>query len=177
MPYVFAFVIMIVAAGALLLFRQPAEEAVVTNTDPAVEEAADMRAESANNVPEGFTPPTTPPPSAAEDTEVTADESAVASEAEASTETYSAMASYFTPNRTEHEMEVVLDLEGETIVDANVAYNGGTAQTPQHISFDEAYLTQVIGQDINNVQLSRVGGSSLTSAAFNEAVTDIKAQL
>jgi hypothetical protein len=177
MPYVFAFVIIIVAAGALLLFRQPAEEAVVTNTDPAVEEAADMRAESANNVPEGFTPPTTPPPSAAEDTEVTADESAVASEAEASTETYSAMASYFTPNRTEHEMEVVLDLEGETIVDANVAYNGGTAQTPQHISFDEAYLTQVIGQDINNVQLSRVGGSSLTSAAFNEAVTDIKAQL
>ena len=177
MPYIIVFVIMIVAAGALLLFRQPAEEAVVTNTDPAVEEAADMRAESANNVPEGFTPPTTPPPSAAEDTEVTADESAVASEAEASTETYSAMASYFTPNRTEHEMEVVLDLEGETIVDANVAYNGGTAQTPQHISFDEAYLTQVIGQDINNVQLSRVGGSSLTSAAFNEAVTDIKAQL
>jgi hypothetical protein len=74
-------------------------------------------------------------------------------------------------------MEVTLDLDGETIVDANVAYNGGTAQTPQHISFDEAYLTQVIGQDINNVQLSRVGGSSLTSAAFNEAVTDIKAQL
>ena len=177
MPYVFAFVIIIVAAGALLLFRQPAEEAVVTNTDPAVEEAADMRAESANNVPEGFTPPTTPPPSSAEDTEVTADESSVASEAEASTETYSAMASYFTPNRTEHEMEVVLELDGETIVDANVDYNGGTAQTPQHISFDEAYLTQVIGQDINNVQLSRVGGSSLTSAAFNEAVTDIKAQL
>jgi len=177
MPYVFAFVIMIVAAGALLLFRQPAEEAVVTNTDPAVEEAADMRAESANNVPEGFTPPTTPPPSSAEDTKVTADESAVDSEAEASTETYSAMASYFTPNRTEHEMLVTLELDGETIIDANVDYDGADAQTPMHTAFDNAYQNVVIGQNINTVELSRVGGASLSSEAFNEAVAEVRAQL
>lgn len=170
MPYIIAFVIIIVAAGALLLFRQPVDEPVTGNTDVSAEEA-NIESETQNNVPEGFTPPTTPPPAAEED-EMSSSES----EADA-TETYTAEAAYFTPNRTEHEMEVTLDLKGETVVGADVVYNGGPAQTPQHTSFDEAYLTQVIGQDINNVQLSRVGGSSLTSAAFNEAVEDIKQQM
>ena len=187
MPYVFAFVIMIVAAGALLLFRQPAEEAVVTNTDPAVEEAADMRAESANNVPEGFTPPTSPPPAASAEAETTIDEpepikaepvAVVAPEpAMLQNATYSAEASYFTPKRTEHEMLITLELQGETIVDANVDYDGAVAQTPNHTNFDNAYASQVIGQNINDIQLSRVGGASLTSNAFNEGVAEIKAQL
>jgi hypothetical protein len=177
MPYVFVFVIMIVAAGALLLFRQPAEEAVVTNTDPVVEEAPDMRPEAANNVPEGFTPPTTPPPSSAEETELTPAESEVTSEADKPTETYTAAASYFTPNRTEHEMMITLELAGKTVVDANIDYDGAIAQTPNHINFNNAYISQVIGQNINDIQLSRVGGASLSSNTFNEAVADIKAQL
>jgi len=169
MPYVIAFAIIIVAAGALLLFRQPVEEPVTANTSPAVE--------SENNVPEGFTPPTTPPPSAAVEGEVSTPEIETELEPAVSTETYSALASYFTPRRTGHEMLITLELEGETVVDADVTYDGATAQSPNHTSFDNAYATEVIGKNINDVQLSRVGGASLSSDAFNEAVADIKAQL
>jgi len=168
---------MIVAAGALLLFRQPVEESVVANTDPVIEEAADMRPESANNIPEGFTPPTTPPPMDFEGNEVNPAESEVAGEVDTSTETYTAQASYFTPNRTEHQMLITLELDGETVVDANVDYDGAAAQTPNHSNFDNAYASQVIGKNINDIQLSRVGGASLTSTAFNEGVAEIKAQL
>src|SRR6056297_1359270 len=143
MPYIIAFVIIIVAAGALLLFRQPAEEPITTNTDVTVEEATDIQPESQNNAPEGFTSPTAPPPTTTvEQEKVSAepvqDEEVVEQQTEATTqpeaaaeadtaETYTAEASYFTPNRTEHEMEVTLELEGEIIVGANVAYNDGAA--------------------------------------------------
>jgi hypothetical protein len=173
MPYVFAFVILIVAAGALLLFRQPAEVPATANTEPAVEEADQMQPESQNNVPEGFTPPASPPPSTATDEQATAAET----DGAAATETYNGEASYFTPNRTEHDVLVTLELDGETVVDANVTYNGESAQTPNHTNFDNAYTEAVIGQNINELQLSRVGGASLTSNAFNDAVTEIKGQL
>lgn len=177
MPYIIAFVIIIVAAGALLLFRQPIEEAVVTNTDPAVEEAADIQPESQNNVPEGFTPPTTPPPTSTDDEDASNIEPETTTEADTTTETYTAEASYFTPNRTEHEMLVTLTLDDTVVVDANVFYDNSVASTPQHTAFDNAYKSEVIGQNINTLELSRVGGASLTSNAFNEAVAEVRAQL
>jgi len=186
MPYVIAFIIMIVAAGALLLFRQPAEAPALTNQD---ESPARLETEAAmEGVPEGFTPPTTPPPSMSpgdEDSMVetdgtTSDDAALRTAPEAvaaPSTTYVAEASYFTPRRTEHDMTITLELEGTTVVDANVTYDGGAPTTPQHSSFDAAYATEVIGVDINELELSRTGGASLTSNAFNEAVAAIRAQI
>jgi len=180
MPYVIAFVIIVVAAGALLLFREPVEAPVVT------EETARVEAEVEATLPEGFTPPTTPPPSMNADETSTMMEPMMEQEMNSSdameavaapSQTYMAEASYFTPRRTEHEMMITLELEGTTIVDANVTYDGGAASTPQHNSFNDAYAAEVIGANINELELSRVGGASLTSTAFNEAVAEIQAQL
>jgi hypothetical protein len=200
MPYVIAFVIMIVAAGALLLFRHPVE---APNT-PATEESAEAPMEQVSGFPEGFTPPTESPPSMNPteeaplemETVVETEEAAAApmeTEAvvepeeetvpEVSTETttdrqtFVVEASYFTPRRTEHDMVVTLELEGETIVAVNILYDGGPAMTPMHSAFDGAYTTEVIGANINEIDLSRVGGASLTSVAFNDAVADVRAQL
>lgn len=147
MTYVIAFVIMIVAAGALLVFRSAAEAPTVTiaeniqaTTETVVETATEKQ------------------------------ESDTAGE-------FSATASYFTPKRTEHDIDVSLTLDGDTIVSAGVLYDGGAAITPAHIGFDDAYKVEVIGQNINEVKLSRVGGASLTSDAFNVAVAEIRTQL
>jgi hypothetical protein len=184
MPYVIALVIIIVAAGALLLFNQQAEAPVV------LEETARVEADIQDTLPEGYTPPTEQPPSLnpggedaslETDTGTTADELVtpeVAPESVAApSETYMAEASYFTPRRTEHDIAVTLELDGTTIVDANVTYDGGPASTPAHSGFDGAYASEAIGQNINNLELSRTGGASLTAIAFNEAVAEIRAQL
>jgi len=194
MPYIIAFVIIIVAAGALLLFRQPAEVPV-----SMVEEIPGEPVEQANNFPEGFTPPTEPPPTMnpvdeAAATEPTAEinggaaaagpaaeidsaPAATADAAAATTQQFVAKASYFTPRRTKHDMVITLELDGTTIIDANITYDGGPAVTPAHSGFDGAYGAAVIGQNINNVELSRVGGASLTSVAFYQGVAEIRAQL
>jgi hypothetical protein len=88
---------------------------------------------------------------------------------------YSADASYFTPRRVQHDMVITLEVENDVIVDANITYDGGPAGTPNHTRFDEAYTTEVIGVSLSEVALSRTGGASLTSQAFNEAVEIIKA--
>lgn len=89
---------------------------------------------------------------------------------------YSAVASYFTPRRDEHKVSVSLSLDGSKITDANVTYNGGDPSTPSQGTFDDAYKAEVIGKNINEVALSRVGGASLTTNAFNQAVEKIRAQ-
>lgn len=178
MPYIIILVIMIVAGGALFLFREPAEAPVaVTAEEVATEQAVDS-----NGIPEGFTPPTEPPPMMEVEAEAgaemnSADTSSNESAATAANTAYVAEASYFTPRRTEHDIVVTLELAGETVVDATVTYDGGTAQTPMHMAFDNAYKSEVIGQNIDTIELSRVGGASLTSTAFNDAVAVVRAQL
>ncbi len=180
MPYIIAFVIIVVAAGALLLFREPVEAPAV------LEETARIEADTENTLPEGYTPPTEQPPSLTPgadsatieaESDIMIDETVTPEAVAAPSESYVAEASYFTPRRVEHDIGVTLELDGTTIVDANVTYDGGAAGTPQHSSFDNAYAAEVIGKDVNTIELSRVGGASLTSNAFNEAVAEIRAQL
>jgi hypothetical protein len=183
MPYIIAFVIIIVAAGALLLFNRPVEAPVTTSTEEALLPTENQTVEG---VPEGFTSPTTPPPSNSPSSEEAMIEMEASIDFEpelkpeaaaAVNETFIAMASYFTPRRTEHDIAVTLELNGTTIVNANVTYDGEVAKTPAHSGFDSAYATEVIGKNINDIELSRTGGASLTSVAFNEAVAEIRAQL
>jgi len=181
MPYVIAFVIIVVAAGALLLFRLPTEA-----PDMPLEEARTETetAETIEGVPAGFTPPTTPPPTNNE-ADVQIEENTL----EVSTtepdrdfdptddqRSFTAEASYLTPRRTNHDIEVTLTLKDRVVVDANVLYDGSTPGTPAHSGFDEAYKSEVIGKRLNEIELSRTGGASLTSVAFNEAVASIRAE-
>jgi uncharacterized protein with FMN-binding domain len=87
---------------------------------------------------------------------------------------YDATASYFTPNNTEHVIDVSLTIADGVVAGVEVVYDGSSAKTPNHSRFDAAVAGDVVGVPLDDVQLSRTGGASLTSEAFNEAVDTIK---
>lgn len=92
--------------------------------------------------------------------------------------TYSASASYLTPRRTEHLVGVTLTIENDVVVDSIVTFDGeaNTYANDNQARFDRAYGEQVIGQPLDTISLSRVGGASLTSGAWNEAKIKIAAE-
>ncbi len=84
--------------------------------------------------------------------------------------------SYLTPARTEHKMAVTLTVEGGVVTDSSIVYDGGEGfSNPNQERFDAAYKVEVIGKPLSDIALSRVGGASLTSEAFNQAVVKIAA--
>ena len=89
---------------------------------------------------------------------------------------YTVETSYFTPARTEHEMDITLVVENDVVTDATIIYDGGAPSTGHHRRFDSAYKSAVIGVPLASISLSRVGGASLTSESFNEAVDTIQQQ-
>lgn len=91
-------------------------------------------------------------------------------------ETLTASANYFTPARDEHKVTVILTMKGDVVADANVLYNDlETYSDPNQELFDTAYQPLVIGKTLDQISLSRVGGASLTTNAFNDALAKIKA--
>lgn len=91
---------------------------------------------------------------------------------------YTTTVTYLTPARTSHEMDITLTVDTDgTIVDAAIVYdNGDGFSNPHQARFDAAYRDLVIGQTLDAVELAAVGGASLTSGAFNEAVAEIESQ-
>lgn len=183
MPYIIAIVVIIVGAIAFFALRSPVEAPAPTN--PAIETEESIENELPMGSPADMPEPLVPPPGLEENDQQSEGETdpelqvsdAGSDEPVATTQTYTAGASYFTPRRTEHEMDITFTLEGTTVTDTTILYDGAPAATPNHSAFDNAYREVVIGQDINSIELSRVGGASLTSTAFNEAVAEVRAQL
>ncbi len=89
--------------------------------------------------------------------------------------TYSTDVTYQTPKRDEYGVAVSLTLAKDIVTDAKVIYSNGAEKDPNAAKFEAAYKTEVIGKDIDTLNLSRVGGASLTTAAFNNALVNIKA--
>ena len=87
--------------------------------------------------------------------------------------TYTANAEYYTPKRRKHVISVTLSLRDDVITAADVRYDDAEARTPSHTRFDGAYESLVLGVEMDELDLSRVGGASLTTTAFNEALGDI----
>jgi hypothetical protein len=91
--------------------------------------------------------------------------------------TFTEDVSYLTPARTEHTMSVSLTIAEGVVTEANVIYDAGEGYSnPNQERFDTAYKSEVIGKPLSEISLSRVGGASLTSQAFNEAVAKIAAE-
>lgn len=197
MPYIIAIIVVVVATGAFLLFRTPAvapvesepvttapapatdtqETPVTTETESTADTASDATPGTAAGIPTANAPTGEPDISTVPD-EVSEPDTAPVSEASGTNGTFSADASYLTPRRTNHDITVSLTLENDVVTAAEVLYDGSpTASSPSHSGFDSAYETEVIGKTLDDINLSRVGGASLTSTAFNEAVADIRAQI
>jgi uncharacterized protein with FMN-binding domain len=90
--------------------------------------------------------------------------------------TYSATGSYISPGGPDN-VTVSVTLANGIITDATVT-SGAHDPTSSHYQgiFIANYKPLVIGKNIDDVVLSKVSGSSLTSGGFNDALTQIKAE-
>lgn len=90
--------------------------------------------------------------------------------------TYTGNSSYDLPNGVNHEMAVNMTIDGDMITEVEVVYNGDdtTGSTDYQVRFNEEISSVIVGQQVQDVDLSRVGGASLTTAGFNRAFEEIK---
>lgn len=90
--------------------------------------------------------------------------------------TYTAEGSYATPESVE-SITVTVTLESDVITAVEVA---GDPQRPESERYQAKFIggisDAVVGQDIDEISVSRVAGSSLTSGGFNDAIEAIKAE-
>lgn len=88
--------------------------------------------------------------------------------------TYTAEGSYRTPETTE-QIEVTVTLEAGVITAVDVV---GEPQRPESEQYQGRFIggisDEVVGRSIDEISVSRVAGSSLTSGGFNEAIEQIK---
>jgi hypothetical protein len=92
--------------------------------------------------------------------------------------TFTGSGTYLTPARGSHAVDVTVTVTDNVITDITTRYDGkATGFSNGHQErFDAAYKSQVIGKTLSEVSLSRVGGASLTSAGFNDAIKAAAAQ-
>lgn len=88
--------------------------------------------------------------------------------------TYTKTGSYSTPGGRE-SIEVTVTLANDIVTDASVKGGASSGEAKQYQNeFISGYKTAVVGKDVDEVSLSRVAGSSLTSNGFNAALKLIK---
>ncbi|WP_417541061.1 hypothetical protein [Microbacterium maritypicum] len=90
--------------------------------------------------------------------------------------TYTAEGSYQTPETVE-EISVTLTLADGVVTDVEVT---GDPQAPESKQYQGQFIAgiadEVDGKPLDDLNVSRVAGSSLTSGGFNKAVESIKEQ-
>lgn len=89
---------------------------------------------------------------------------------------YTTNTTYINPIRASYKLEVILTLEKEQVIAAHINYSQGAETDPNAQRFEKAFRSEVVGQYVDDINLSRVGGASLTTNAFNNALKDIKEQ-
>lgn len=89
---------------------------------------------------------------------------------------YEATADYQSPRGTE-TIDVAVTLKGDVITDVTVTSK--SIDPPAEVirfqgEFEDGIAAVVEGKNIDELDVHRVGGSSLTSSGFNEAIHQIK---
>lgn len=89
--------------------------------------------------------------------------------------TYTESATYQAPSGTE-AVDVTISLTDNVITDVQVTGHATDPQAKLHQGqFSDGIAGVVVGKRIDEIQVDKVGGSSLTSGGFNAAVELIKA--
>lgn len=86
--------------------------------------------------------------------------------------TFTGTGTYLTPARGEHSVAITVTVANNIVTAISTRYDGkdsGFSNGHQE-RFDAAYQSQVIGKTLSNISLSRVGGASLTTNGFNDAI-------
>ena len=90
--------------------------------------------------------------------------------------TYSADGTYVSPNGTE-TVGVELTLASGTVTDVQITQHPSNPNTRKFQGeFAGGIAGQVVGKNIDQLNVSKVAGSSLTSGGFNQAVEQIKSE-
>jgi hypothetical protein len=162
----------VVSVGGYLLLSRPSE-ITETVTTPVI------RTEETGPAPEQ-TPPT-PPISEAEvvsptPTPPTPSAPSPISETVYANGTYSEVTTYVAPSRSVHTVTTTVTITDDVITATAVTFSGDEHPTSTNwqSKFTAALQTAVVGKKITDVANSRIGGASLTSNAYNEALTKIK---
>lgn len=88
---------------------------------------------------------------------------------------YSAEGEYTSPGGTE-SIGVELTLEGGVVTEVTVTPEATSGNAVRYQNdFADGIAAEVVGENIDDLDVDRVAGSSLTSDGFNEAVETIKA--
>lgn len=169
MPYIIAFVVIVVIGVSYTLFQ---------NSKPGGETADTTAIRVEETIPEDNTAPTDsvaaePVPETTVSTPTTKPE-VVADAPDYVDGTYTTAVTYTTPKNDEYLLDITLTIANDVVVDADVVYSQGAEKDPNAQRFEAAYEAQVIGKDMDAISLSRVGGASLTTGAFNNALAKIK---
>ena len=90
--------------------------------------------------------------------------------------TYTAEGTYVTPESVE-TITVTVTLQDDKVTEVTVV---GDPQKPETVQYQGRFIggiaDEVVGRDIDELDVSRVAGSSLTSGGFNAAIAEIKQQ-
>ncbi|KQR36971.1 FMN-binding protein [Microbacterium sp. Leaf159] len=90
--------------------------------------------------------------------------------------TYTADGSYQTPETVE-SISVTLTIDDGVVTEVEVTGDPKARETEQYQGqFIDGISDEVVGKSLDELNVSRVAGSSLTSGGFNEAVDSIKEQ-
>lgn len=123
----------------------------------------------------------TAPTTAAPESTTTPAPAASASESTSSSSTYAdgtytAEGSYATPESVE-TIVVTVTLESDVITAVEVTGDPQKRESEEYQGrFIGGIADAVVGQDIDQISVSRVAGSSLTSGGFNQAIDTIKSE-
>ncbi|MFF2344184.1 FMN-binding protein [Pseudarthrobacter sp. NPDC058119] len=90
--------------------------------------------------------------------------------------TYSADGNYVSPNGTE-TVGVQVTLAAGKVTDVKITQHPSNPNTRKFQGqFAGGIAAQVVGRNIDELNVSKVSGSSLTSGGFNQALAKIKAE-
>lgn len=88
---------------------------------------------------------------------------------------YSGTGSYIPPSGTSEDVDVKLTLEGNVVTELEVETSQKNPKSKQYQrEFTSNVQEQVVGKNIDELDVDKVAGSSLTSQGFNRALDAIR---
>ena len=91
--------------------------------------------------------------------------------------TYTATVNYEIPYGFMEPMEVTLQFQDNIIKDVRTSFTTVNPVSEGYQQIFSGYVSrEAVGRKIDDVELSRMGGASLTNQAFDKALTEIKAE-